>query len=72
MEYIQIKQDSYKVINQRSSTQILDFLGDIGGFQGAIILILVYFGEYFSAKFFIAQVAEDLYQVKKRKQKGNS
>jgi hypothetical protein len=52
----------------RSSTQILDFLGDIGGFKEALMLILATFGEYFSAKFFIAKVGEDLYLEKKRKE----
>lgn len=54
LEFIQLKQDSYKSTSDRSSTQILDFLGDIGGFQGAIVLILITAGQYFSAKFFIA------------------
>ena len=53
----------------RGSTQILDFLGDIGGFKEALLIILVTFGEYFSAKFFIAQVGEELYSRKKPKNK---
>jgi len=40
-------------------------LGDIGGFKEAILLILTAAGEYFSAKFFIAKVAGDLYIKKK-------
>jgi len=40
-------------------------LGDIGGFKEALLLILYTAGEYFSAKFFIAKVAEDLYVTKK-------
>jgi hypothetical protein len=39
----------------------LDFLGDIGGFNEAILLIFIFFGEYFSAKFFIERVGKDLY-----------
>ena len=61
---IDIRQDSTKVANSRSSTQILDFLGDIGGFKEALLLILVSGGEYFSARFFIATVAKELYITK--------
>jgi hypothetical protein len=66
---VEIKQDSSKTLSTRSSTQILDFFGDIGGFKEALLLILFFFGEYFSAKLFISKVAEDLYVTKKR---GNS
>lgn len=45
---------------------ILDFLGDIGGFKEAILLMMVTTGEYFSAKFFISKVAGDMYIRKKR------
>jgi hypothetical protein len=58
-------QESFKFISERKSTQILDFLGDIGGFKEAILLMLVTFGEYFSAKFFISKVAQDIYIRKK-------
>jgi hypothetical protein len=63
---LELKQEANKIISSRSSTQILDFLGDIGGFIEAITMIAVIFGEYFSAKFFIAQVTSDLYVSKKR------
>ena len=70
---ILIKQDSTKTISERSSTQVLDFIGDIGGFKEAILLIMFTFGEYFSAKFFVKTVAEDLYMHKsdKKKPKGS-
>ena len=61
---ITLKQSSEKVYNERSSTQILDFLGDIGGFKEALLLIMVTVGEYFSSKFFISKVAQDLYLAK--------
>ena len=44
---------------------ILDFLGDIGGFKEAILLMIVFFGEYFSAQLFISKVAGELYVGKK-------
>ena len=54
---LKINQGPTKRINQRSATQILDFLGDIGGFKEALLILLVSIGEYFSAKFFVAEVA---------------
>ena len=39
-----LKQDSIKTVSERSATEILDFLGDIGGFQGALIMIFMFFG----------------------------
>mmetsp|Transcript_14830 Transcript_14830/g.22996 ORF Transcript_14830/g.22996 Transcript_14830/m.22996 type:complete len:457 (-) Transcript_14830:84-1454(-) len=53
--------DPFKTESLRSSTQILDFLGDIGGFYGALDLIVFMIGEFFSSKFFIASIAGTLY-----------
>ena len=61
---LELIQDSIKTISQRGSTQILDFLGDIGGFKEALLLVFVVVGEYFSARFFLDKVGQDLY-VKK-------
>lgn len=61
---IVINQDSVKSINERQSTQILDFLGDIGGFKEALIIILATLGEYFSAKMFVQKVGTVLYLEK--------
>lgn len=33
----------------------------MGGFQGALLLIFYYFGNYFSAKFFLSYMAERLF-----------
>lgn len=49
----------------RSSTQVLDFIGDVGGFQGAIILIFFVFGEFFSERFYTANLSNEVF-VKKR------
>ena len=54
--------DSFKTVSVRSSVEILDFLGDIGGFQGAIEMIFGFFGTWFSAKFIIAAIAKDLFK----------
>ena len=69
---IELVQDSTKMISSRESTQILDFLGDIGGFKEALLILLVTIGEYFSSKFFIAKVAKELYKKKKTDDASNS
>jgi len=53
-----IKQSSLKTVSFRYSTMILDFLGDIGGFKEAILLLIVVFGEYFSAQLIVSKIAE--------------
>ena len=62
-----LKMDSYKSTQQRQSTQFLDFLGDIGGFEGAIEMIFVVIGGYFSAKFMLLSIASTLFVRKKNK-----
>jgi hypothetical protein len=62
---IMLNQQSLKATSVRESTQILDFLGDIGGFKEALLLILAFIGEYFSAKFFIQTVGSEMYLEKK-------
>ena len=42
---LKILQASTKEISERTSTQILDFLGEVGGFQGSLIIILYLFGD---------------------------
>lgn len=61
---IEISQNSVKTKSERSSTAILDFLGDIGGFKEALMIMLAGFGEFFSAKMFIKKVGESLYREK--------
>lgn len=41
---IEVKQDAYKTINSRTSTEILGFLGDIGGFKESLLIMLTIFG----------------------------
>ena len=45
----------------------MDFLGDIGGFEGAIEMIFVVIGGYFSAKFLLLSIASTLFVRKKNK-----
>ena len=60
MEVI-LKLDPFKTVSTREANQILDVLGDVGGFYQAIDILLFTFGEFFSAKFFIASIATSLY-----------
>jgi len=66
---VQIKQAATKSMSTRNTSQFLDFLGDIGGFGIAVMVILAFFGEYFSSKQFIERVAEDLYVIENKKPK---
>lgn len=47
--------------------EILAFFGAVGGMQRFVGKIFGYFGNYFSAKFFGAKLANDLYLLKKKK-----
>ena len=47
--------------------EILAFFGAIGGMQRFVGKIFGQFGNYFSAKFFGAKLANDLYIMKKKK-----
>ena len=49
----------------RSSTKILDFVGDIGGFYQAVDLCIFLIGNYFSAHFFIQSISNSMYIRKK-------
>ncbi len=58
-------QDQFKTVSQRTSTQILDLFGDLGGFYQAIDIFIFIFGEYFAAKFFLQSISNKLYIQKK-------
>ena len=58
-------------MNVRSSDEILDFIGDIGGFVDAVHMIFAAFGTFFSSRFIISSLAKDMFLVKTGKA-GNS
>ena len=64
---ISLTLDSFKTETKRESTQILDYLGDIGGFEAAIQMFFVIVGEYFSARYFMSSIAKTLFIRKKNK-----
>ena len=58
---IQFKLSAVKTTNFRYSTQILTFLGDVGGFKGALSLLVEGLGTFFSAHLFLASITNKLY-----------
>lgn len=56
-----------KIIARRTSIQILNYLGIIGGFNGSVIMLFKFFGTYFSAQFLKGSIAEKLYIRKRTK-----
>lgn len=59
--------DQFKSINYRTSTQVFEYLGDIGGFQSAFAMVFCLIGAYFSDTFYSISVASSLYTLKKKK-----
>ena len=57
-----LRLDPQKTVSQRTTTGILDFLGDVGGFFGALDLMVFMLAEYFAAKLFINSVANSMYK----------
>ena len=58
---IQLKNDQIKLTTKRTTMQLLEFFGAIGGMTRFVGSILGQFGGYFSAKFFGAKLMTDLY-----------
>tara|TARA_B110000285_G_scaffold122375_1_gene138360 strand:+ start:82 stop:264 length:183 start_codon:yes stop_codon:yes gene_type:complete len=51
---VTLELDQFKSTVQRGATQFYDFLGDVGGFQGAFTSIFAIIGGFFSSRFFKA------------------
>ena len=58
---IRLKNDQIKLTNKRTSMQLLEFFGAVGGMTRFVGSILGQLGGYFSAKFFGAKLMTDLY-----------
>lgn len=56
--------DSVKQLNVVTYYKSLEFLGDIGGFQQVVLVVVSYFGCYFSAQFFKSSVVTSLFKLK--------
>ena len=63
----QLSLDQFKSVNQRSSTQVYDYLGDVGGFQAAFTSVFATVGAFFSTRFYASSIANNLYKKKKSK-----
>ena len=68
---IELKLNPFVKKSQRITTQLLDLLGDIGGFYATADLFLFLFGGYFSSRFYQAAIAKDLYFKKVNDSKGD-
>ena len=64
---IELKLSPFIKMSQRESTQILDLLGDIGGFYATVDLFFFLIGGYFSNRFYMAAIAKDFYLKKTEK-----
>ena len=56
--------DPFKVMSERNSVSALDFLGNLGGFYGALDGLVFMLGEFFSSRMFMASIASNLYMRK--------
>ena len=52
-----LKLDQFKSDNKRTATKILEFLGDVGGFAGAIEGVFALLGTYFSSRYLASSIA---------------
>ena len=68
---VSIQLDSYKSVNVRSSDEILEFIGDIGGFTDAVHMIFAVFGTFFSSRFIVSSLAKDMFLVKTNNSDGS-
>ena len=53
--------DQFQTTTERYSTDILEWLGDIGGFQGAITLVIAVLGQFFSSKMYALDIAKNFF-----------
>jgi hypothetical protein len=53
--------DPFISTNKRSSIQILDYLGNIGGFIGSLMMVFGFVGFYLSDKFYVSTIAKELF-----------
>ena len=64
---ISLTLDSFKTETKRESTQFLDYLENIGGFEASMQMFFVVVGKYFSARYFASSIAKTLFIRKKNK-----
>lgn len=63
--------DQFQTTSQRSAPRLLDFIGDVGGFLGALELGVAVIGNYFSSKLFPADIANNFFIQKKSRKRKN-
>lgn len=62
---LQIAMAAEKLYSERSSSTILDLLGDIGGFNDFMDLIVVWFATFFSSKLFLRDIIHQFFSKKR-------
>lgn len=65
---VSVMLDDNKQVSIVKSYQLLDLLGDIGGFTEALNIVFSYIGAYFSAQYMRASFVEKLFKGKNNKQ----
>jgi hypothetical protein len=53
--------DQFETSTVRASTDILEFLGDVGGFLGAVSMLTGTLGTFFSSNMFVHNVAKTFF-----------
>ena len=53
--------DQFKTETVRQSTDVLEMIGDVGGFLGAFTMFIAVIGSFFSELFFKASITENFY-----------
>ena len=61
---LQVGMVGFKNVYERSSSSVLDLLGDIGGFNDFMNLMVAWIGEFFAAKFFMQSIAQNMFMKK--------
>ena len=53
--------DQFQTTTVRQSTDVLTFLGDVGGFLGAIQILTTFIGTFFSSNMYIQNITESFF-----------
>jgi hypothetical protein len=64
---VYVRYDSNVSSQSRQIYGLLQCLGDIGGLQGCLMMIGIYFVQFIQRKQYIAHLVKSMYQVKKHK-----
>ena len=57
--------------SERNAYTLFTLLGDVGGFNGAIIIFPTYLMSWYASRMFVSSIAADMPMKKKKKHKAN-